>query len=139
MHCGITTAQFPDPPTNLTVVNEDSQLILDWDASTIPDLGGYLIYYGTVSCDGTTNKQAYYQPVDVGNVCQYTLTGLENEITYYLAIRAYNTNHYPGEYGIEIPGEPLGMGYQFLPQSVIIPMGGDNKLILLPHHLSLTN
>lgn len=120
---GITTGQFPAPPGNLAAVAMDSQLIISWSPTNVPDVGGYLIYYGTISCAGTTNKQAYNQPVDAGNACTYTLTGLVNGTRYYIAIRAYNTNNYPSDYSMEITGEPLGMGYQFLPRSVIIPMG----------------
>jgi len=121
---GITTGTFPAPPGNLGAIAMDSQLILSWGATNVPDVGGYLIYYGTVSCAGTSNKQAYNQPIDAGQSCTYTLTGLDNGTKYYISIRAYNTNQYPSDYSMEITGEPLGMGYQFLPQSVIIPMGG---------------
>ncbi|MDI6781321.1 MAG: fibronectin type III domain-containing protein, partial [bacterium] len=121
---GITTGQFPAPPGGLSAIAMDSQLILHWSPTNVPDVGGYLVYYGTVSCAATANKQAYNQPVDAGNACTYTLTGLDNGTKYYIAVRAYNTNNYPSDYSMEITGEPLGMGYQFLPQSVIIPMGG---------------
>ncbi|MBU1754352.1 fibronectin type III domain-containing protein [bacterium] len=118
-----TTGKFPAPPGNLAAIAMDSQLILNWSPTNVPDVGGYLVYYGTISCSGTSNKQAYNQPVDAGNSCTYTLTGLVNDTTYYISVRAYNTNQYPSDYSMEITGEPLGMGYQFLPQSVIIPMG----------------
>ncbi len=121
---GITTGQFPAPPGNLSAIAMDSQLIFSWSPTNVPDVGGYLVYYGTISCAATANKQAYNQPVDAGNACTYTLTGLDNGTKYYIAVRAYNTNNYPSDYSMEITGEPLGMGYQFLPQSVIIPMGG---------------
>ncbi|MFH1859906.1 MAG: fibronectin type III domain-containing protein [bacterium] len=120
---GTTTGKFPSPPGNLAAIAMDSQLILNWSPTNVPDVGGYLVYYGTVSCGGTSNKQSYNQPMDAGKVCTYTLTGLNNGTKYYISVRAYNTNQYPSDYSMEITGTPLGMGYQFLPQSVIIPMG----------------
>lgn len=120
---GTTIGKFPTPPGNLNSIAMDSQLILSWGQTNVPDVGGYLVYYGTVSCSGTSNKSAYNQPIDAGNACTYTLTGLDNGTKYYIAVRAYNTNNYPSDYSMEIAGTPIGMGYQFLPQSVIIPMG----------------
>jgi hypothetical protein len=51
---------------------------LAWDANTEPDLAGYKIHYGTASGD-------YSHSIDVGNVTQYTLAGLNDGVTYYLA------------------------------------------------------
>ena len=51
---------------------------LAWDANTEPDLAGYKIYYGTASGD-------YSHSNDVGNVTEYTLTDLDEGVTYYLA------------------------------------------------------
>ena len=56
---------------------------LAWDANTEPNLAGYKIYCGTAS--GT-----YSYSIDVGNTTEYTLTGLDEGVTYYLAATAYD-------------------------------------------------
>ena len=56
---------------------------LAWDANTEPDLAGYRIHYGTASGD-------YSHTIDVGNITTYTLTGLEEDGTYYLVATAYD-------------------------------------------------
>lgn len=63
---------------------------LAWDANTEPDLAGYKIYYGTAS-------GVYGTPIDVGNVTAYTLTGLTEGVTYYLAATAYDDEEPPNE------------------------------------------
>jgi hypothetical protein len=57
---------------------------LQWDPNTDGDLAGYRVYYG--STVGT-----YDQNVDVGNVTSYTLTGLTDCATWYVAVKAYDT------------------------------------------------
>jgi hypothetical protein len=56
---------------------------LAWDA---PDSGptpeGYKIYYGLVSGE-------YTEDVDVGNVLEYTITGLDPALRYYYMATAY--------------------------------------------------
>ena len=56
---------------------------LAWDANTEPDLDGYKIYYGSSSRNYSLN-------VDVGNVVEYTITGLQEGATYYFAAKAYD-------------------------------------------------
>ena len=63
---------------------------LAWDANTEPDLAGYKIYWGTATRDYSNN-------VDVGNVTAYTLTGLTEGVTYYLAATAYDSEDPPNE------------------------------------------
>lgn len=58
---------------------------LIWDASVSTNLGGYRIYYGKASNTYTSN-------VDVGNVISYKITGLDDNIRYYFAVKSYNTD-----------------------------------------------
>jgi hypothetical protein len=58
---------------------------LEWDPNQDSDLAGYRVYYGT--SDGT-----YDQNVDVGNVTSYTLTGLADCTTWYVAVKAYDVD-----------------------------------------------
>jgi len=57
---------------------------LAWDANTEEDLAGYKLYYGVAP--GT-----YPQVIDVGNVTQFTKTGLAENTNYYFAATAYNS------------------------------------------------
>ena len=64
--------------------------ILDWDAVTVPTLGGYRIYYGT-------SPGTYLQPVgqglNVGLATTFTVTGLSSRTRYYFVARAYDTSN----------------------------------------------
>lgn len=100
----------------------DTVLYLSWNPSPQPDISGYLLYYGETSYVGTSTKD-YTHLIDVGNVTEYALEGLTNDTKYYLSLRAYNSNSYPSDYSQEISRTPVGLGYQYEPLSVIIPMG----------------
>ncbi len=76
---------------------EAANLNLAWDPSG-SDVAGYKIYSGTASRD-------YSSSVDVGNQTSYTLTGLEDGRTYYLAVTAYNTSGVESEYSNEITND----------------------------------
>ncbi|MBI5193292.1 MAG: fibronectin type III domain-containing protein [Nitrospirae bacterium] len=54
------------------------------DGTTLTDLAGYKVYYGTSS-------GSYSSILDVGNVTAYTLTNLTENITYFFAVTAYDT------------------------------------------------
>lgn len=56
-----------------------------WDASLSSNVGGYTIFYGTAT-------KNYTNEVDAGKVTSYNLTGLTEGETYYIAVKAYNTN-----------------------------------------------
>ena len=60
-----------------------AQAFVAWDASTQPEVAGYMLHYGTVS--GT-----YVAKIDVGKVTNYTVTGLLDGKTYYVAATAYD-------------------------------------------------
>lgn len=68
---------------------------LAWDPNQEPDLAGYKLYYGTSS-------GSYQQSVDVGNLTQYSLSGLQNGVTYYFAVTAYDTEGYESGYSNEV-------------------------------------
>jgi len=56
---------------------------ITWDPSPGPDIAGYVIDYGMQSGN-------YEYEIDVGNVTEFDLESLNDEITYYIAVRAYN-------------------------------------------------
>jgi len=80
-------------------VNANAQaynsVTLAWDANSEPDIAGYILYWGTAS-------RSYSQSVDVGNVTQYTINGLNDLQTYYFAVRAYNTDGLQSAYSAEV-------------------------------------
>ena len=57
---------------------------LQWDANTETDLAGYILYQGIT-------EGSYGNPIEVGNVTSYTVSGLDPGMTYYFAVTAYDT------------------------------------------------
>ena len=60
-----------------------AQISLAWDPNTEPDLAGYKLHYGHSS-------REYFYSVDVGNRTRHTLSGLEEDETYFFAVTAYD-------------------------------------------------
>lgn len=79
----------------LATLADAGDIKLAWDANTESDLAGYKLYYGQ-------NSTRYTTYVDVGNRTSYTLSGLEDAKTYYLALTAYNTDRAESGYSNEI-------------------------------------
>ncbi len=65
--------------------SEAGKVSLTWNASTDPDVAGYVIWYGTV-------PGIYTDQVDVGNTTGWTVTGLLGGPVYYFAVQAYNSS-----------------------------------------------
>ena len=78
-----------------------AQVTLAWDPNTESDLAGYKIHYGTAS-------NSYSVHIDVHNVTTYTVTGLTDGQTYYLAATAYdasgNESGYSNSVTYGVPG-----------------------------------
>jgi hypothetical protein len=74
-----------------------AQMTLAWDPNTEPDLGGYKVYYGPSS--GT-----YVVPLNVGDVTNYTLTGLTEGQVYYAAVTACDQSGNESAYSDEVSG-----------------------------------
>jgi hypothetical protein len=81
-----------------------SALTLAWDSNTEDDLAGYRVYCGT-------EPQDYDVVIDVGKVTQYTVTGLEPETEYYLAVTAYDVWWNESDLSEEVSGvtHPLNL------------------------------
>lgn len=71
------------------------ELKLAWDPNSESDLAGYKLYYGQKSA-------SYTASVDVGKRTSYTLSGLDDAKTYYLALTAYNTSRVESGYSNEV-------------------------------------
>ncbi len=74
-----------------------AQIKLAWDPNTEPYLAGYKIYWGNGS-------KSYGSPIDVGNVTQYTLTGLTAGNTYFIAVTAYGLSNNESGSSNEVSG-----------------------------------
>lgn len=71
------------------------EVSLVWDANSEPDLAGYNIYYGAASGD-------YSDSLDVGDVTEFTVTGLNHGGTYYFAATAYDRDGNESAYSEEL-------------------------------------
>ena len=78
--------------------DSNAQIRLAWDPNTEPDIVGYQIYYGTAS-------RNYGSSIDVGNVTTYTLPGLTQGVTYYIALTAYDSANHESGYSYEVSGK----------------------------------
>ena len=72
-----------------------ARVLLTWDPDPEPDIAGYRIYYGT-------NSRVYQVIVDVGNVTNTIVSGLERGLTWYFAATAYNTSSLESDLSEEV-------------------------------------
>ena len=63
---------------------DGGRMTIAWDSNTEPNLGGYMVFYGT-------SAKKYTKSVDVGKATEYTLTNLIKGKTYYIAVIAYSS------------------------------------------------
>lgn len=56
---------------------------LEWDPNTEPDLGGYIVHYGT-------ETGIYDNSLDVGNFTSAVISGLDPDTEYYFSVSAYS-------------------------------------------------
>ncbi len=100
----------PPPPLMIYAAARDGAVDLSWRASSAPDLGGYLVYYGTSSAEYFGESALLgASPIDVGNSTSLRLDGLENGTLYYFAVAAYDKAHEPhiGPFSRETAARPL--------------------------------
>ena len=75
-----------------------AQIKLAWDRNTEPDVAGYQVYYGMTS-------RNYKYSIDVGNVTTYTIRGLKQGVTYYIALTAYDSANNESAFSNEVSGK----------------------------------
>ena len=59
------------------------EVTLEWDANTEPNIGGYVVHYGTQS-------GIYEHSLDVGNFTSAVISGLDPDTEYFFAVSAYS-------------------------------------------------
>ncbi len=107
----ITLDTPPNKVAGISVGRGDAKLFVMWDPIDADDLSHYLIYYGTHSgssaadYDGADASQGA-SPIDVDNVDEFQLSGLTNEVKYYIRISAVDDSGTEGELSEENSGTP---------------------------------
>jgi hypothetical protein len=100
----------PTVPSGISAEPGDGSVTLSWNPVADTDVGGYMVYYGDApgSYFGKGSSLGN-SPVDVGNVTEVTLEGLENGRLYYFSIAAYDDSvppHY-GNFSREVSTRPV--------------------------------
>jgi len=72
-----------------------SSVSLAWDANTASDLAGYKLHYGSAS-------RNYTQTINVGNVTNAPVAGLQAGVTHFFAVTAYDTGGLESVYSNEV-------------------------------------
>ena len=102
--CVTTTPSNPNPPaapTGLSVADAETsgKLTLAWSANAEPDLDHYTVWWGTAS-------GAYTFSAPAGKSTAFTLAGLANGTSYYIALTATNSSNRASSYSPEGTGTP---------------------------------
>jgi hypothetical protein len=80
----ITLDGAPAAPSLTSADFGDGKCVLKW--TSVPSATRYIVYYGTTAGNYTSS-------MEVGNVSNATITGLDNAATYYVTIQAANANN----------------------------------------------
>jgi len=76
--------------------HSDTAITLAWDRNTEPEIVGYKVYFGTA------HRYYFWPPIDVGNVTQHTITGLNEGQPYYFSVVAYDSSGYESYFSNEV-------------------------------------
>lgn len=76
-----------------------ARLDLAWDSNSEPDLGGYVVYYGTSSGN-------YTDWIDVGNTASVRIKDLPADREYFIALTAYDVHGNESDFSSEVSGFP---------------------------------
>ena len=91
---------------------------LEWDPNTEPDLGGYIVHYGSES-------GVYDNSLDVGNFTSAVISGLDPDADYYFAVSAYNLDGLTGALSEEVP-DVVGHGERSLSVAAMTSLNAFN-------------
>jgi hypothetical protein len=76
-------------------VADAATVTIAWDKNPEPDVAGYTVHYGT-------STGSYDYSVNVGNHTSCTISGLQEDTTYYFAATAYDTNNFESNLSEEL-------------------------------------
>ena len=80
-------------------------ITLQWDANTEEDLDGYKVYYKTETSGPSYNGTGAVEgssPIDVGDTTEIILHGLDEDVTYFFAVTAYNAGQLESGFSNEV-------------------------------------
>jgi hypothetical protein len=80
-----------------------AQIRVAWDANTEPDLAGYRVYWGAAS-------GSYGTPQSAGLNTAHTITGLTAGLTYYVAVKAFDSSNNESGFSNEVSGVAVEPG-----------------------------
>mgnify|MGYP006299498725 CR=1 FL=1 len=87
-----------DAPSKPVIANhrlDGKKIHVSWNPNDETDLEGYKVHYGTTS-------KNYQTTVDVSNATSYSTPELQNGVTYFLAVTAYDTANNQSDFSDEI-------------------------------------
>jgi hypothetical protein len=99
------------PPAVVGAAARDGAVDLSWRMSQDPELGGYLVYYGS-SPGEYFGEDAILgpSPINVGKRASVRIDGLRNGTLYYFVVAAYDKRDAePGAFSRELSARPLRM------------------------------
>jgi hypothetical protein len=111
---------------NVRTTTEGSAILLAWDKLNSSSLKGYSIYYGT-----TTGRYIQRKTVD-GELNSLILRALPLNTTYYLAVRAVNTEEEESAFSQEVSvkvGDPTSSTAPLVENQVVVAPGVPSELI----------
>ena len=99
----------PDPPQGLVAIMACGTATVAWSANAEADLAGYYLSYsnagGGSPYTGTDSDQGP-SPIFVGNVLNYTLTGLDQSDIYHFNLEAVDAADNVSSFAQEVSGQP---------------------------------
>ena len=75
------------------------EIKVSWKENQESDLSGYRIYYGNRS-------KSYDQMIDVGKVASFVISGLQDNVEYFFALTAYDSDANESAFSAEVSGVP---------------------------------
>lgn len=95
----ITQDTVPPPPTpgHITFEKQANGVLLKWNPLYTGNVAGYRVYFGDQSGNYFGSSKGVASPIDVGNVTEYHLEGLETGKMYYFSLSAYSDDPLRGE------------------------------------------
>lgn len=88
----------------LPIFSYSADVTLIWDPNNEPDLEGYIVYYKTGSSGEAYDYFDMVLVAELGNpdAPEYTITGLDYDEDYFIAVTAYDSEGLESEYSDEV-------------------------------------